>query len=215
MKKVLFAAVAVFGFITTQAQEIKFGAKAGLNGSTLIGDAEDAKMIIGAHVGAFAEIKINDKFSFQPELLFSMQGAKSEYSESEEFGGDIYSYSEESKVKLNYLNVPLMAKYYATQKFYVEAGPQIGFLISAKSDYEYTELINGSVDYSESEDGFDVKDNFKSVDFGFNFGLGYEFTENIFTGVRYNLGLSDITDITGFDDKVKNGVFQVSFGYKF
>lgn len=215
MKKVLFATVVVLGFMTTQAQEIKFGAKVGLNGSTLTGDVEDAKMIFGAHVGGFAEIKITDKFSFQPELLFSMQGAKNEYSESEEFGGDVYSYSEETTVKLNYLNVPLMAKYYATQKFFVEAGPQVGFLVSAKSDYEYTEKINGSVDYSDSEDGIDVKDNFKSVDFGFNFGLGYEFTENIFAGARYNFGFSDITDVSGFDDKVNNGVFQVSFGYKF
>ena len=61
----------------------------------------------------------------------------------------------------------------------------------------------------------DYKDFVKSVDFGFNVGLGYEFTENRFAGARYNLGLSDINDVNGSNDKIGNGVFQLSFGYKF
>lgn len=56
MKKVLLTAVAVFGFMTIQAQEIKYGAKVGLNVATLNGDVEDAKSLIGAHLGGFVEI---------------------------------------------------------------------------------------------------------------------------------------------------------------
>lgn len=207
MKKVLFAAIAVLGFMGTQAQEVKFGAKAGLNIATLTGDLEDASSKVGFHVGGFAEIMFSDKFAFQPELLFSTQGAKAEYN----YSGDGYSEKEETTFKLNYLNIPLMAKYFATEKLFIEAGPQIGFAMGEKYDSDYTVTYAGET-YSESEDG-DLED-ISSIDFGLNFGLGYEFTENIFAGARYNLGLSNVYDGEG-DGELKNSVFQISVGYKF
>ena len=213
MKKVLLTAVAVFGFMTIQAQEIKYGAKAGLNLATLNGDVEDAKSLIGAHLGGFVEIKINEKFSFQPELLYSMQGAKSE----EILWNDGFTVEKiNNKFKLGYMNIPLMLKYHVKQGFFVEFGPQVGFLISAKNDYDYTEyyVSDGEVYISES-DSEDIKDNLKSIDFGLNFGFGYEFTENVFASARYNVGLSDINDVQGSNVEIQNGVFQFSVGYKF
>ncbi|CAM3756983.1 porin family protein [Flavobacterium gelidilacus] len=213
MKKLLFAAVAVFTLANVNAQDMNFGAKAGLNVTTLTGDVEDANSLIGAHVGVFAEFKISDKFSFQPELLFSMQGAKEKYSGTETFGGNTYSYTEEAKLKLSYINIPLMAKYYVAEKFSLEAGPQIGFLISANGDYEYSETLNGTTSSESTSE--DVKDSFKGVDFGLNFGFGYDFTEKLSLGARYNLGLGDINDVDGSDAKINNAGFQVSVGYKF
>jgi hypothetical protein len=221
MKKILFSMVAIATFGITQAQEIKFGAKVGLNASTLTGDIEDAKMLIGAHLGGFVEIKLTDKFSFQPELLYSMQGAKTEYTETFSSFGETEKETYEEKIRLGYLNLPLMFKFYATDKFSIEAGPQIGFLMSAKYDIDYTYVLiddsDGSIidSYSDGVKGEDYKDYVKSIDFGFNFGLGYEFTENVGANVRYNLGLSDINDISGSDQKIGNGVFQLSIGYKF
>lgn len=87
-------------------------------------------------------------------------------------------------------------------------------MLSAKEDYSYNDTEWGE---SGSEDGMDVKDSYKSIDFGLNLGLGYNFTENIFVGTRYNLGLSNIMDL-GDDEgdyKVKNSVIQVSVGYRF
>ncbi|RZJ55928.1 MAG: PorT family protein, partial [Flavobacterium sp.] len=37
---------------------------------------------------------------------------------------------------LSYLNVPIMAKYYVIEKLSLEAGPQIGFLLSAKNQVD-------------------------------------------------------------------------------
>jgi len=209
MKQIFLCVVALATFGFSQAQEIKYGAKVGLNVATLNGDVEDVKSLIGAHLGGFVEIKITDKFAFQPELLYSMQGAKSEYSESEPG----YSYSSEEKYKLGYLNLPLMAKYFATEKLFIEAGPQIGFLMSAKNDYKETETFMGDTETFSGD--IDIKDNLKSIDFGLNFGLGYEFTQNVFASARYNVGLSDINDVEGSNVKIQNGVFQFSFGYKF
>ena len=115
----------------------------------------------------------SEKFSFQPEIMYSRQG----YS----FGDDI--------VALNYLNIPLMGKYYITKGFSVEAGPQIGFLLSAKNEKT------------------DVKDLFNTFDFGLNFGLGYKFENGLNFGARYNLGLTDINNVEGSSSKNKK-VFQ-------
>ena len=90
-----------------------------------------------------------------------------------------------------------MAKYYVAKSFSLEAGPQIGFLTSAKIEDE------------------DVKDFVSSTDFSFNFGAGYDFTENLSAGLRYNLGLTNVWDFDGSEDSIKNGVFSVSLGYKF
>ncbi|HSD13017.1 MAG TPA: porin family protein [Flavobacterium sp.] len=209
MKRIILAAVALlaFGFVKAQvkqsASNTRFGIKGGMNVATLTGDEEDTKSLIGLHIGGIVECKINDKFAIQPELLFSMQGTKYEYSGYDGFE----TYYAEDKFKLNYLNIPIMAKYYAAKKFYIEAGPQIGFLLSAR--YEYSDSVYGSGEE-------DAKDYVKSVDFGLNIGAGFDFTDNVFAGVRYNFGLSNINDFEDDDDfKSHNGVLSISAGYKF
>ena len=203
MKKIILTVAAVFAFGFANAQETKFGVKGGLNVANLTGDEdEDNSSKVGFHVGGFVEIKVSDKFSVQPELLFSTQGTKLEES------GTNYSY--ESNLNLSYLNIPVMAKYYVAEGFSLEAGPQIGFLTTAKSDFTATE---SGITVSGDED---VKDEFESIDFGFNFGAGYDFTENLSAGLRYNLGLSNIAKTDSGDDfKLSNNVFSVSLGYKF
>jgi Outer membrane protein beta-barrel domain len=96
MKKLFFATVAVFAFGISNAQEARFGAKGGVNFSNFGGDADDADMKVGFAIGGFAEVKFSDKFAVQPELLFTLLGAKRR---------DIYA-------NLNYIAIPLMAKYF-------------------------------------------------------------------------------------------------------
>jgi opacity protein-like surface antigen len=192
MKKLLLTAVAVLGFVSLQAQEVKYGAKAGLNLSNVTGDIEGNSMKVGFQVGGFAEIKITDKFSFQPELMYSAQGTKFE----EEFFGETIEFD----MNLGYINVPLMAKYYFTDKFSLEAGPQLGFLLSAKAKAE-----------GESED---IKDDFNTLDFGLNIGAGFDVSENINIGLRYTAGLSNLAkDADGFE--VRNSNIALLLAYRF
>jgi opacity protein-like surface antigen len=196
MKKLLLSAIiAVLGLTSLQAQEVTFGAKAGVNFANLSGDLDDADSKIAFHVGGVAEIKITEKFSVQPELLYSALGAK--YEEED--------YSE--KINLDYISIPLLAKYYIAEGFSVEAGPQIGFLISAKSEYEETfegETTKGTED---------LKDFIKGSNLGLNFGLGYKLNNGLNFGTRYGLGLSNIAKEEGVD--IKTIVFQLSVGYMF
>ncbi|MDW5288306.1 porin family protein [Formosa sp. PL04] len=181
MKKLLLVTlISVLGFTNVNAQDIQFGAKAGLNFASVVGDySDDFDTVTAFNFGVMAEIPISSTFSFQPELIFSGQG----YS----IGDDV--------VALNYLNVPLMAKYYVTQGFSVQAGPQVGFLLNV------------------NDDDLGIEDSFNTVDFGINLGLGYKLKNGLNFDARYNIGLTNINEIDSINNK--NGVFQVSVGYFF
>ena len=189
MKKIILSAIAIMAFAFSNAQETRFGIKGGLNITSFAGgNYYDSKSLVGFQVGGFAEIKVIERLSIQPEVLFSTQGAKFD---------DI-----NVDRKLNYINIPVLAKFYVTKQFTVEAGPQLGFLVSAKSNDN------------------DVKDLYKSVDTGFNFGVGYNFTDNFSVGARYTVGLSniadyDVDDIDEYYDSPKNSVFAITAAYKF
>ena len=211
------AAICAFGFANAQDKkggssdsDMAFGVKGGLNVATLSNTAQGNTdtVLLGFHVGVFGEFKVTDKFAVQPEILFSTQGNKSK--SSQDFGGG-FSSSSEDKTKLGYLNIPVMAKFYVTDDFSIEAGPQIGFLMSAKSEDTTTDVGGGPTTTTSSTT--DVKDKLNSVDFGLNFGLGYNIGANIVVGARYDLGLNDIQKTLGTNEKGrKNGVFQVSVG---
>lgn len=196
MKKIILMVVMVFTFGFVNAQEkadMAFGVKGGLNISTITNadvDGVNTKSLVGFHVGFFGEFMISNKFAIQPEVLYSAQGTELEF---EGISGDL---------KLDYITIPVMAKYYVADAFSLELGPQIGFLVSAKAK-------SGG----ESED---VKDELKSTDVSLNFGVGYDITPNFMIGVRYSLGLTRLQDeIFPGEDESKNSVFQISVGYKF
>lgn len=177
-----------------------------MNISNWAGDTEgiDMKSKVGFNVGGFVEIKLSDKLSLQPEVIFSQQGMRVDDFEAEIENN---SFTADVNFNLTYINIPVMLKYYVVEKFNIEAGPQIGFLTSAKTNTK----VQG---YGSDEQ--DVKDNFESVDFGLNFGVGYDFSEHFFANTRYNLGLSNIAKTeSGDDTKISNSVFSISVGYKF
>jgi hypothetical protein len=186
MKKILLTAAAVFAISFANAQDVKFGAKAGLNLSSLA-NAEGAKTQVGFHLGGYATIKVSDKFAVQPELLYSAQGAK--------FDNDV-------NYNLSYINIPVMAKFNVADKFNLEVGPQVGLLMSAT-----TKTPAGSVD---------VKEFCKTMDFGLNFGAGYDVAENINVGLRYSLGLTQLEkEVATGQSASKNTNIQLSLGYSF
>jgi hypothetical protein len=193
MKKLLvvFAAVALVSTANAQST-IKFGAKAGGNLSTFSGDdIDDAKSKFGFHVGGIVNIPVSSMFSVNPEVLFSVEGAK------QENDPDDINYN------LGFLNIPVLLQYNNPVGFYAETGPQIGFLMSAKAK-------------SGDEDG-DIKDLFKSTNFSWAVGAGFKAKSGFGFGVRYALGLGNIADAEDADVKQNNlsfGVFYMFGGSK-
>jgi outer membrane protein with beta-barrel domain len=158
--------------------------KAGMNVSTFTGnDAEGAKSLTGFYVGAHYNLPINGKFSFQPEAVYSAEGAKDET---------------DAKFKIGYINVSPIFRYNASG-FFVGTGPQIGFLMSAKAEYQGQSM--------------DMKDAMKSTNFSWAFLAGYEMSNGLGISARYNLGLSSIADDSNAD--LKTSVFQFGVHYTF
>lgn len=205
MKKVfLIAALAVLGIQQTDAQ-VKFGVKAGPQFTNLVGnDDVDVKSKFGFHAGAYANIRFSEQFAFQPEVLYSMQGAESEDS----FTVMGVTTTDEDKIKLSYINVPLMMKWYAYDGLNFEFGPQVGFNVSAKSESKRTITSDEGTIVTEADEDMD---DIETVDFGFNIGAGYELPNGLNFGVRYGLGLTEIAK----DSDLKNSVISVGIGYSF
>ncbi len=196
MKRVFLAIALTIGLGVSNAQDIKFGAKAGLNIANISNaEIEGVKLDsrIAYHLGAMAEIKWTDEFAVQPELLYSAQGASKEKE------------GVTATVKVDYINIPVMAKYFVMDGLSLEAGPQLGILTTAKLTIE-----GEGIDESE-----DAKDKISSIDFGLDFGASYTLDFGLNLGIRYNLGLTDLAKERERGDAIKNGVLQFSVGYFF
>ncbi len=211
MKKLSLSIIAIALMFQSNAQEetvtknLQIGAKAGVNFSTITGDLSEIKGRTSFHFGGVVELPISEKLSVQPELLFSSQGAK---------------YPDEGTLILNYLQMPIMGKYYVMDELSLEFGPQIGYLLSAKFKYDSDEDGNDpgpntTGERSQAVEKEDVKSDVKSLDIGLLFGLGYKLDNGINFGARYNLGLLDGNNFDDGFGKFKNSVFQISVGYFF
>jgi hypothetical protein len=155
MKKLFLATtLAVFGFANVNAQDIKFGVKGGLNFANISGDNSSAfEPVTAFNLGFMSEISITDKFSFQPELMYSGQG---------------FSFKNDSDpVALSYINLPLMGKYYVMKGLSIEAGPQVGYLVGA--DYDGTDVKDN---FKKLDFGANIGIGYK-LENGLNFGARY------------------------------------------
>ena len=184
-----------------------FGPRVGLNLSSLRGKNFSSDSRTGYHIGVFGEYRFGKVWACEAALLYSDQGAKLKWNDETILGRIELT----SETKLHYLNVPLLAKAYVFEGLHVFAGPQIGFRVGA------------------SASGLDVKSLYKPVDVSIMLGLGYQFVMGLNIAVNYNIGVNNIRyatstqTVTGpggyqapMDTRtLRNGVFQVSAGWKF
>lgn len=173
------------------AHELTIGPKAGLN-VTNISNIDDNKNKISFLVGGFVEWKVSDFFAVQPELLYSRQGYRWKNNGTK------------GKFRVNYLNIPILAKLYVLDGLSVDLGPQLGIALNGKNKWK--------------NNGHTEKDKFKhlnTVEVSFALGLSYNWDHFMFSA-RYNLGLSNVID-KGYNHvgNNKNHVFQLSVGYRF
>ena len=208
MKKLILGLAVTAGTLafaqqTPSSNPVSFGVKGGMNVSSLSKDngLDDQKSKIGFNAGVFANIPVASSFSIQPEVLYSQYGDKIDYT----LAGTKFS----SSRKLDYITVPVMFQYNALPNLYLEAGPEFGFMVSAKNKFK-----NESNGESSTSDNY--KDNFNTFNFGIGLGAGYYFTPNLGITARYVAGLTDIAkDRPSGSDAIRNNVFQVGLAYKF
>jgi len=192
MKKFLLFALVLWPSSSLFSQVI-VGIKGGLNLAKIHVDAtipgigsgnSSSDNLTAFHAGMYLRAPLGGAMSIQPELVYSAQGGTAQ-------GTDL---------KLDYLNVPIMLLYHANQQFNLQAGPQLGILLSTNS---------GS-----------VSNDFNAMDFGLAFGAGFDFSSGTNLVFRYVLGVSNITKVdttgapTGTSITTTNQVIQFSIGFK-
>ncbi len=151
----------------------------GINISSVT-NVDNSKAKAGLVVGAVAEYGVAEKVGISAGVMFSMQG---------------YGIKDvDDKIKLNYLNIPILANYYVYKGLAIKAGVQPGIRLSAKQ---------GDVD---------IKDNVKGFDLSIPVGASYEY-KNIVLDARYNIGVTKGNK--NGDKSMRNSVFQITLGYKF
>ena len=208
MKKIALALVLVAMTAGAASAQVTFGAKVGFDITHFWGEDCGHKVQPNYQAGLFMEYKATDKFGIAPEVVFAAQGGK------EEVNIDILGVTLDAtnKYNTNYINVPVMFKFYPTSDFSIDFGPQVGFNVYSKCTTEIkakgTSLPEGYKEKSTT----DLKDDTKTVDFGLGLGCTYNLSRNAFVQARYTLGLTKVPK-GGAD--TRNGNAQIAFGYRF
>lgn len=211
MKK-LFSAVVSFLMVgAAYSQNISLGPKIGVNWSTVTGKDPlyNKKFIAGFNIGATMNIDISDRFSIQPELLFSQQGYRA-YRE-------IRNQEVTTVQTLNYINIPVVARYVFGEgdlRGYINLGPYLGFMVGGKERVD----VDGR-EVSREEVDFDIQNELNRMDFGIALGGGALFRAgegDVMLGLRYGFGLLPVSDDVIFEaGRDANSVWSLSVGYLF
>ena len=179
----------------TTSRQPSLGVKGGVNFATVTGDDFDSPdSRTSFHVGLVGELPLADILSLQVEALYSGQGFKSD------IDGGLIGGDGKVEYQLDYINVPVLAKIYATRGLSFEVGPQFSF------------KVNEEIDSDANDDGGDLDLNeAKDFDFGIAGGITFQTDMGLFATGRYIYGVTEIVE----DTDVKNSVFQIGIGYKF
>jgi hypothetical protein len=192
MKKVILSLALLAGLSATAHAQATFGLKAGGSYTSFTGDQSDTfESRFGFHGGLVANLAVNDMFSIQPEVLYSMKGADQKIGDAK------------FPNRLGYVDIPVMLQVNADGLFF-EAGPQLGILVSAKHD-----MLVGTTTVKD----VDFKADTETIDFGYAVGLGYKVDSGPMVGLRYNGGITDFTKADNVSRR--NSAFQLYVGYMF
>ena len=191
MKKIIPLAICLVCFsIFATAQSLHFGIKAGANLQKIDGIPFKDKFAFGYQAGVFAAIGITSKFGIQPEVLFSSVNADT----ATQFS-TVYGFKKVDKIKLNYLDIPVLINFKAAPFLTIQAGPQFSMLI----DKDESLLKNGETAFK--------KGNLSVVA-----GLQFNLTKFKIYG-RYVAGLQNLNRVNNADEW-KNSNIQVGIGFK-
>lgn len=183
MAAMVFASVASFAQQAVGTFSIQ--PKVGINVSDLSDNDADAR--VGFVAGAEAMYQITDIFGLSAGVLYSQQGVK----------------QDNGKLKLDYVNVPILANVYVVKGLAVKLGIQPGFKVNNEIS------VTGSGAHASASTSGTMLEA-KGVDLSIPVGLSYEFN-NIVLDARYNFGVTKAMEV--YDSK--NSVFQFTVGYKF
>ena len=213
MKKLLFLSLALIFALKVHAQlftignyDVGFlylGPKIGVGGSWMTNTAttgSETSTLLGYQFGVVGKMGFTERFSIQPELLYSKKGVK-----------QVLTNGGESESIASYLGIPILAKLSVIQfqnvKLHGSGGIYTNVTLSSKSRYTFDEF----------EESYHIdRTNYKAVDFGFSFGGGleYETEKGIIIGeLLFEHGTVDIYEDTLLSESNRNTTLTFAATY--
>ena len=197
MKKVFIIGLCVIAMFSQANAQTKFSVQGGLNLMQMKASAMGLSIEFDAdaalNLGVIADFKGTDNFNLRSGLLYNGNTS------SLTFDGA------KSKITVNYLSLPLLGRVKVSEGLYAIAGPQINFLLSAKSRYD-----------GETSDD---KESINSSSFSGLFGAEYQLSDKFRLGINYTAGLSNLAKQRFLDTddlgKVKFNGFNFNIGVSF
>ena len=210
-KTILLIMMTALTILSVSAQgKLALTPRAGLNLATIT-STKGSSLKPGLNFGITVDYLFSSQLGVESGLVYSMQGT---------------TFSALSP-GLDYLHIPLLAKYYLTdyytesRGFYIVAGPQLGLI-----------AVMDKVGYPTDYEGKLMPDAItKELDFAAVLGVGYELQSGLALSAQFNLGLANIAQdsfraytttsqatseqVIKRDKSYKNFVFQLNFGYRF
>ena len=208
--------------ISVATGQSAIGGKLGFTLSTLKGDigrfaSDESKRInFGWQFGAIFEIEMDNRLSFQPELIFIQKGIDSKFSTIRSEG----QVDSESFTNINFIEIPILLKVKYGNKdrinFFFTAGPSIGYIINSKLTRIRT------VEELTTKTSFDFirinTDQFKRFDTSISLGAGVNYPigpGKFFAEARYLFGITNLIKVgrLGGPDNLRNRGIGLSTGY--
>ncbi|MCC6693538.1 MAG: outer membrane beta-barrel protein [Chitinophagaceae bacterium] len=263
MKNIFLLALVLLG-LTLNAQNFNFGPKLGANVIYLQDNQFKSKDYgFRANFGANAEYSFNDYFSISADVLFSQKRKLYESYENvslikslsnsffvfgindssllgiTQFLNDTVYSTTKGSVKLNYIEIPLVAKI-NYKGISLGFGPYFSYLNKAQSTEVLTQesplldIAFNALDsipfigpfikttISSQFPGYEKpvvtestnKSKYRTLDIGFVVDANYKFNSNVYFGMRYTRGLTDYRS-TQSGSKQVNSVWMFNVGYSF
>lgn len=171
-----------------------------MNLATVKTDADADGTTFDYHVrgvfGGFVKVPLFSAIELQPEVLYSMKGAK------------LAEQAIDAALLLDYVEVPVLARVswpvFDNSRFYVAGGPSFALRVRARTRTEF----------SGSTEERDISDDVQRFDLGAVVAAGLEFGSFVVDG-RYTHGLTDVDRDTSDDVKVTNRAVSLTVGFRF
>lgn len=201
MKK-LFSLVCVALFTITASAQITWNVKGGVGIANCIGsDAVGSESHIVGKIGAGIEKPLTSNWSLMPSLELAWKGAK--------YNDDEFDYKD--VIDLFYLQIPVVAAYRINVNDHWNITPKTGPYLACALHGQYKYEVNGSYSESGKENLFSSEFGGKRFDFGWDFGIDFEYQRFVF-GAEYEIGFISFGPK---DSDIKNSAAYFTLGYKF
>lgn len=148
--------------------------------------------------GLYVERSFSDRFSLRMELDYIQKGSRKPLDKEDN------SYY---RMRVNYLEVPLVVRYRVGKKWTLQGGPAFGVLVFSEEDDQTGVLV-----YSPE---------FRKYEYSLSTGFAYDLSEKTAVDVRYGFSVIPIrpfdffSTFTYWDKGQFNSVIQLSLEYRF